>query len=97
MPTIEEIQKKLIEAICAIQKESGAEEPILTAKSRPMKEVKGFDSPLGVVVTGVVAIRLGVDIPLDTNVFVDDHKHILTIEESAALICKVMKIPAVAR
>ena len=97
MPTAEQIQKQLIETICAVLKESGADEPILTAKSCPLKEVKGFDSPLGVVVTGLVAIGLGVDIPLDTNVFVDDNKCVLTIEESAALICKVMKSQGVAK
>jgi hypothetical protein len=91
MPTTEEIQKKLMETICAVQRETGEPEPILTGKSCPMKELKGFDSPLGVVVTGLVAIGLGIDIPLDLNVFVDDNKRILTIEESATLICSVVK------
>ncbi len=91
MPTTEEIQNKLIETICAVQRDSGEEEPTLTIKSCPMKEVKGFDSPLGVVVTGLVAYGLGVEIPLEANVFYDDHKRLLTIEESAAVICAVMK------
>jgi hypothetical protein len=90
VPTPEEIQKKLIEAICAVQRDSGEPEPTLTVKSCPMKDLRGFDSPLGVVVTGLVAIGLGIEIPLELNVFVDDKKRRLTIEESAALICSVV-------
>jgi len=56
-----------------------------------MKDLRGFDSPLGVVVTGLVAFELGIEIPLDLNVFVDDNKRTLTIEESAALICGVLQ------
>lgn len=91
MPTLEEIQLRLIETICAVQTDSGEPEPTLTRKSRPLKDIKGFDSPLGVVVTGLIAIHLGVDIPLDLNIFVDDNLRALTIEESAALICSVAK------
>jgi len=90
MPSSEEIQKKLIETICNVQLDSGEPEPMLTIKSCPMKDLKGFDSPLGVVVTGLVAIGLGIEIPLDLNVFVDDKKQRLTIEQSAALICSVV-------
>jgi hypothetical protein len=90
MPSSEEIQKKLIETICNVQLDSGEPEPRLTIKSCPMKDLKGFDSPLGVVVTGLVAIGLGIEIPLDLNVFVDDKKQRLTIEQSAALICSVV-------
>lgn len=91
MPTTEEIQAKLMETICAVQRDTGESEPTLTIKSCPMKDLKGFDSPLGVVVTGLVAIGLGIEIPLELNVFVDDNKRLLTIEESAALICSVVK------
>ncbi len=91
MPTAEEIQEKIIEAICAVQTASGEQEPAFNAKSCPLKELNGFDSPLGVVVTGLLAIGLNVEIPLDANIFVDDHKRALTIEESAAVVCKVMK------
>jgi hypothetical protein len=91
MPTAEEVQQKIIEAICAVQEASGEQQPILNAKSCPLKELKGFDSPLGVVVTGLVAIGLDVEIPLDANIFVDDGRRALTIEESTAVVCKVMK------
>lgn len=95
MPTPEDVRNKLIEIICLVQRESGADEPVLSADSRPLTDVKGFDSPLGVVVTGLLAISLGLDIPLDTNLFADDHKRCLTIEESVALICKVTNSKAV--
>ena len=90
MPTTEEIQAKLIETICAVQRDCGEVEPTLTPKSCPLMDLRGFDSPLGVVVTGIVAIGLGIEIPFELNVFVDDHKHRLTIEESTALIVKVI-------
>jgi hypothetical protein len=91
MPTIEEIRAKLIEMICAVQRDSGEAEPILTPQSCPLKDVKGFDSPLGVVVTGLVATGLKIEIPLELNVFVDDSKRRLTIEESTTLICSILK------
>jgi hypothetical protein len=91
MPTSDEIRAKLIEVISAILLESGEAEPALTAKSRPLKDAKGFDSPLGVVVTGVVASELGIDIPLDLNIFVDDKKKALTIDESTALVYGLLK------
>ncbi len=91
MPTIEEVRAKLIEMICAVQRDSGEDEPSLTPKSCPMKDVKGFDSPLGVVVTGLVAMALKIEIPLELNVFVDDSKRRLTIEESTDLICGTLK------
>jgi hypothetical protein len=91
MPTVEEIGAKLIEMICAVQRDSGEAEPTLTLKSCPMRDVKGFDSPLGVVVTGLVAIGLKIESPLELNVFVDDTKRRLTIEESTDLICSMLK------
>lgn len=91
MPTIEEVRAKLIEMICFVQRESGEAEPILTPKSCPLKDVKGFDSPLGVHVTGLVAMSLKIEIPLELNVFVGDSKRRLTIEESTDLICSMLK------
>lgn len=91
MPTSEEVRQKLIEAIKAVQKDSGMPEPALTGKSCPTLEIEGFDSPLWIVVTGLVAIGLGVKIPPEVNVFIDDDgEQRLTIDESVAVICKAM-------
>ena len=94
MPTPEDVRQKLIEAIQTVQRDSGMPEPVLTGKSCPTLEIDGFDSPLWIVVTGIVAIGLGVEIPPDINVFVDeDGEKRLTIDESVAVICKTM-VPA---
>lgn len=94
MPTSEEVRCKLIEAIQTVQRDSGMPEPVLTGKSCPTLEIEGFDSPLWIVVTGIVAIGLGVEIPPEINVFVaEDGEQQLTIDESVAVICKAM-VPA---
>ena len=85
--TIDDIQQKLISAIQSVQRDSGLPEPTLTGSSCPTKELDGFDSPLWIVVIGVVALDLGVAIPSDVNIFIDDDgKRQLTIKESAARI-----------
>ena len=56
----------------------------------PMKDLKGFDSPLGAVVTGLIAFKTCA-IPLELDVFVDDNKCVLAIKESAALMFRMVK------
>ena len=74
------------EVIQQVQGASGYESPDITAELCPLRDLKGFDSMIGVVATGFVAAMVGHEIPSDVNLFVDNNRP-LTVAEAADRLC----------
>jgi hypothetical protein len=66
--TRQEILDIVSAAIAESLRLSGREVPPFTQKVKPLKDIAGFDSPLGVEVTVDLEIQLGIDLP--NNIFI---------------------------
>jgi len=67
----EHVAAAVADAIAESLRRSGREVPAFSEKLRPLKDIAGFDSPLGVEVTVDLEIRFGIELP--NNVFI---KHV---------------------
>ena len=95
--THDEAKAALQAVLEEIQSRSGLNCPPLDDTSVPPKDLPKFDSTVWPVATTLVARRLGVFIPHDVHIFGGENGvPLLTINQSAALICKKAqsKIPA---
>jgi len=83
--TVEQARTQLVAVLKLIQEESGLPPVEITEKTCPVVDVIGFDSKMWPVSMGMLADELGIDIPLDMNIyFSPDGKRKLTINEIAA-------------
>ncbi|MFB8788909.1 MAG: hypothetical protein U7123_08685 [Potamolinea sp.] len=84
----EDVKVKLIEVFQEIQSDSGYEATPITGKTCPMTDLEGFDSLLCIEAIGMLADKLGVEIPNGNNIFLSkDGKQWLTIDESVDVVC----------
>ena len=82
-----DIKHKLIDVIQNIQSISGHGSIPLNGSICPTNDLEGFDSLIWPVATGMLAGSLGVDIPLDKNIFLaKDGKRHLTIDEIVTVV-----------
>ncbi|HEY2051620.1 MAG TPA: hypothetical protein VGH03_19950 [Caulobacteraceae bacterium] len=87
--TRNEAKDALISVLTQIQKRTGLACPPLDGSSVPPKVLPKFDSTVWPVAITLVARKLNVVIPKDVHVFGGEHgARLLSIDESAALICK---------
>lgn len=85
--TVDEIRAQLIEVLCLIQKDSGYPPTKITEKTCPVIDLVGFDSKMWPVSMGMLADEIGIDIPLDANIyFSSDMKRRLTVGEIATRV-----------
>ena len=66
------VKDKLITILGQIQTDSGLECPQLTGTTRPIDNIPEFDSKVWPVATTILSSEIGVPIPNDVNVFVDE-------------------------
>ena len=78
----------LIAVLNQVQKRQGLACPTLEGSSVPPKVLPKFDSTVWPVAITLVARKLGVDIPKDVHFGGENGAPLLSIDESAALICK---------
>lgn len=86
--TLIDAKDALISVLQQIQKRTGLACPPLDGGSVPPKELPKFDSTVWPVAITLVARKLNVDIPKEVHVFGEPGAPLLSIDESAALICK---------
>ena len=92
MPTQDEIKEKLILLLNDIQSNSGYKPSNISGGTCPLRELEGFDSMISVASIGELATVLEIDIPYDKNIYVSkDGKRLLTVDEVAAEVCKIIK------
>lgn len=81
-----EIEQALVKAVCRTQESSGRDLIDVTADTRPIGELEGFDSLNGVETTVEAIEIVKKDLPFN-NVFVAENKaKALTIREAAKRI-----------
>lgn len=86
------VQKKVIDTLCQIQADSNLECPPLTGINKPTEDLANFDSIVWPVATTILATEIGVAIPDDTNIFINEITKLpRSIDEIAALLCDLPK------
>ena len=86
------VKDKLITILGQIQTDSGLECPQLTGTTRPIDNIPEFDSKVWPVATTILSSEIGVPIPNDVNVFVDETtKTPRSIDEIVAMLCELLK------
>lgn len=86
------VEAKLIQVLERIQAASKKPSPKITAETRPLDDLPGFDSKLWPAAVSMLAAELGITIPVEENIFLSpDGKRRLTIRESAARVISLAK------
>ena len=86
------LKGKLIAVLGQIQAESGLECPRLTGNTKPVENLPEFDSKVWPVATTILAIEVGMTIPNDVNIFVDETTKLArSIDETADFVCDLLK------
>jgi len=81
------VEAKLIQILQQIQATSKMPSPAITAATKPIDDLPGFDSKIWPAAISMLADSLGITIPVDENIFVSpDGKHRLTVRETAARV-----------
>jgi hypothetical protein len=89
--TIDEARSALIAVLQDVQARSGLTCPPLNGLSVPPKVLDKFTSPVWPAATTLVARKLGVSIPHDVHIFGKNGAALLSIDQSAKLICEKAK------
>jgi len=85
--TIEDIRTRLIDVLRLIQEESGYPAIEITETTCPVVDLVGFDSKMWPVSMGMLSDELGIEIPVDVNIYLTpDGKRKLTVAEIAARV-----------
>ena len=82
-----EIEKMLISIVCRLQELSGREKVPVTAETKPLLEIPGFDSLNGVEATVEIFDELKLDLGSNDVFVVEDKNKALTISEAASRLC----------
>lgn len=86
------LKEKLITVLGQIQADSGLECPPLTGAIKPVENLPQFDSMVWAAATTIFATEVGVTIPNDVNIFVDETTKLpRSIDETAAFVCVLKK------
>lgn len=95
--TIDQVREQLIGVLRTIQVNSGLACPPLDGATKPVEDLEKFNSKVWAPAIAMLALALGVDIADDINIFVaEDGERALSIDEAAALVCKIGKKPMAA-
>lgn len=88
----EDVKVQLIEVLQEIQSDSGYEGCLIAGTTCPVTDLEGFDSPLWLDAIGMLATKLGVNIPDGSNIFLsEDGTKQLTVDECAVVVCEIVQ------
>ncbi|MDE0179680.1 MAG: hypothetical protein OXP36_13930 [Gammaproteobacteria bacterium] len=86
------VKGELIAVLGQIQTDSGLECPPLTGATKPVENLPEFDSKVWPVATTMLAAEIGVTIPNDVNIFVDETTKLpRSIDETAVFVCDLVR------
>jgi len=86
------VKDALISVLKEVQALSGETCPPIGDTTKPIDDLPKFDSKVWPVAFGLVGIKLGVDVPVDVNVFRQEHTKISnTIEQTVTAILKAIQ------
>lgn len=85
------VERELTAVLRQVQADSGLECPPLSGATKPVEELPGFDSIVWPVAITMLATEIGMTIPNDVNIFVDETTKLpRPIDEAAAVVCKLL-------
>lgn len=91
------VKAALIAVLKEVQALSGEACPPIGDTTKPIDDLPKFDSKVWPVAFGLVGIKLGVDVPVNVNVFRQEHTKISnTIEQTVTAILKAIQRKAAA-
>lgn len=91
------VREALIATLKEVQALMGQQCPELTANTVPINDLPKFDSKVWPVAFGLVGLKLKVDVPVDVNVFRQEHTRIpLTVEQTVNAILNAIQAKAAA-
>jgi len=86
------LKERLIAVLDQIQADSGLECPPLTGATKPVDDVPKFDSKVWPVATTILSTEIGMSIPNDVNIFIDEVTKLpRSIDQTAAFVCRLLK------
>ena len=86
------LKEKLILVLSQVQADSEQACPVLDGATKPTESLPQFDSKVWPVATTILAIEIGVTIPNDVNIFIDDNSKLpRSIDETVAFVCELIK------
>jgi len=89
------VKSALIAVLKEVQALSGEVCPPIVDATKPIDDLPRFDSKVWPVAFGLVGLKLGVDVPVDVNVFRQEHTKIPnTIEQTVTAILKAIRAKA---
>ena len=89
------VKAALIAVLKEVQALSGEECPPIGDATKPVDDLPKFDSKVWPVAFGLVGIKLGIEVPVDVNVFRQEHtKTPNTIEQTVTAILKAIQAKA---
>lgn len=96
--TADKVRERLVNVLQTIQANSGLACPEMTGSLRPIEDLEGFDSKVWPVAIGMLAVELEIEIADDVNIFASTDGEVpLSIDETAELVCKLLKEGAKAK
>ena len=85
------LKGKLTAILGQIQADSGLECPPLTGATKPVENLPKFDSKVWPVATTILATEIGVTIPNDVNIFVDETTKLpRSIDDTTIFVCDLL-------
>ena len=89
------VRAALIAVLNEVQALSGEVCPPIVDATKPIDDLPKFDSKVWPVAFGLVGLKLGVDVPVDVNVFRQEHTKVPnTIEQTVTAILKAIQAKA---
>lgn len=88
----EKVKEKLMSILGQIQDDSDLDCPLLIGSTIPVEDLPGFDSIVWPVAITLLATEIGMKIPNETNIFVDeDSKAPYSIDEIVDFVCDLSR------
>jgi hypothetical protein len=89
------VRAALIAVLKEVQALSGETCPVISDTTKPIEDLPKFDSKVWPVAFGLVGIKLDIDVPVNVNIFRQEHtKFPNTIEQTVTAILKAIQTKA---
>ena len=90
MPDRDTVRRALIAVLEHVQKSGNYPILTITDTTRPLEDLEGFDSHMGIIATSLLAAALGIPIPVDRNIFrAEGTTRKLTLKEVVDVVVKI--------
>ena len=90
--TRDQVHARVVVALGELQASSGQPAEAAEGTTRPIGDLTGFDSHAGLEFTCAIEVSIGIDVPIDENLCVDDARNrARTVAEIVGRIMELQK------